>query len=851
MDDDNDNDNVEENGTHETSVQEQLVHPVSTSASPPQSVNDNEADTGQRLRPARHTAAVPELPAGGRLFHPDASLVLVGIRASGKRSLGFIAATALGRRFITEDHYFQSVNGLSRQDYLKIHGSEQFHRQDVKTSKRMLDDNKYGCVIDCGLGSLTSKLQDHLRRYSQTNPVVFVLRDMGLIRTLLSLDDRSAKLLDNGNSTHRKCSNFEYYNLEDESMRETSESDAEDRATPSYSFRLKNAQADFSSFVRLITGASHAQANVHSPFSLDGPVELRTYTHALFVRLSDYVTEQVDFAKLESAGDVLEVYVDQWHPTMTRHLSKMVAMGRRVLKLPILLSVSETCSHSTEELMSVLLHGLRLGVEFVSVDLQLEEARIAQLKGIKGYTKLVGTYTISAADDSGWKDPNLKNIYRQAVAVGFDIIRLMRIPASHQDNQTLAWFMEELVDLSGPRAVTSAFNVGTSGRTSQIMNRVFTSVTHPALPHSQAALHDGLQPCLSSKQIISALFDGYIFDRLQFYIVGANVTGSLSPAMHNAAYALLGLRHKYSTRNIKSWADIEELTNDDTLGGLSIVQPFKVKIVSNIGFLSDHAQTIGAVNTLVPLRANAAGTTPPLPVQAQERNRAGGIVGWYGENTDYIGIMTCVNRSLSPRNTLQPRSTALVIGAGGMARAAIYAMLQLGCRNTFVYNRTTVNATSIAKHFNEWISSQPNGNGPQATDGMVRVLESRSTLWPADFAPPTIVVSCVTHEVLDGNPGADFQLPESWMQSPTGGVVVEMAYMTKETPLIRQMKRFRETTKKPWVLVDGIETLIEQAIAQFETMTGRKAPKRTMAEAVYSTLKENTSYLADGEEFFT
>ncbi|KAK4948194.1 hypothetical protein LTR10_013249 [Elasticomyces elasticus] len=852
MDNDNDIDNIEENGTYESSLHEQPSLPVSASASPPQSADGNEAHIEQRTTSTSRMKNVqPEVPTSGRLFHPDASVVLVGIRASGKRSLGFIAATALGRRFITEDHYFQSVNGLSRQDYLKIHGSEQFHRQDVKTSKRMLEDNKYGCVIDCGLGSLTSSLQDHLRQYSLTNPVVFVLRDMGQIRKLLSLNDRSAKLLDNGNSTHRRCSNFEYYNLEDESMQETSESDAEDRATPSYSFRLKDVQADFSWFVRFITGSSHSQATIHSPFSLDGPVELRTYTHALVVKLTDYIAEQVDFAKLESAGDVLEIYVDRWHPTMTRQLSKMVARSRRVLKLPILLSVSGTLIHSTEKLMTVLLHGLRLGVEFVSVDLQLEEARVAQLKAIKGYTKLVGTYTSSTANDNGWKDPKWKTIYRNAVDGGFDIIRFMHVPNSHHDNQTLSWFMEELVDFSGSRTVTSAFNVGTLGRTSQITNRVLTAVTHPALPRLQLARHDGFQPTLSSRQIINGLFDNYTFDSLEFYIVGANVTGSLSPAMHNAAYALLGLRHNYSTLNIKSWADIEELIKDETLGGLSIVQPYKVKIVPNIGSLSDHARTIGAVNTVVPLRANAAGAVPSLSIQAQERNRAGSIVGWYGENTDYIGIMTCVNRSLSPRNILQPKSTALVIGAGGMARAAVYAMLQLGCKNTFVYNRTTVNAMSTAAHFNDWAKSQSNGHGPQAPDALVTVLESRSAPWPADIAPPTIVVSCVTHEVLDGNPGADFELPESWMQSPTGGVVVEMAYMTRETPLIRQMKRFRDTTKRPWVLVDGIETLIEQAIAQFETMTGRKAPKRTMAEAVYSALTENTSYLVDGEEFFT
>lgn len=792
-------------------------------------------------------------PSTGRRFHPDASIVLVGIRASGKRSLGLIAATALGRRFITEDHYFQTVNGLSRHDYLKVHGSEQFHRQDVETSRRMLEDNRHRCLIECGLGSLTSSLQGYLRHYCQTNPVIFVLRDMDHIKTLLSLDDRSAKLLENGNYTHRKCSNFEYYNLEDESTDTQSDTDITDRTSPNYSFKLKNAQADFSWFVRFISGSTSSPSNTISPFSMDVPVERRTYTHALLVRLSDFVAGRIDFSALESTGDVLEIFVDEWLATTPNVLSKMVAVARRALKLPILLSVSNANSLAShdETYLAILSQALRLGVEYVSVALDLDEHKLAKLIATKGNTKIVGTHIEDSPNDEGWKDSKWDLLYKRALSSRVDVVRFLSAPVSRRANQTLTWFLEELEDLHEAHPVISAFNLGPLGRTSQMMNPVLTSVTHSSLPQCQATGEDHLQPLLSSRDIIAALFDSYVFDSLDFYIVGANVSGSLSPPMHNAAYALLGLRHRYSTLNIKSWADVEALANKDTLGGLSIVQPYKVKIVPEIGALTAHARAIGAVNTVVPIRANLAGAVPPLQIQAQERNRAGRIVGWFGENTDYIGIMTCVNRSLSPRNAVQPRSTALVVGAGGMARAAVYAMLQLGCKNIFVYNRTIAHTRAIVAHFNDWARSQSNGQGPMFAQDPVRVIDSLADPWPSSFSLPTIVVSCVTHELLDGNPGADFELPASWIQSQTGGVVVEMAYMTNETPLIKQMKEYRKMTSTPWVLVDGIETLIEQAVTQFETMTGRKAPKRCMADAVNNSLRENVSYMIDGEEFFS
>ncbi|EXJ95029.1 hypothetical protein A1O1_00147 [Capronia coronata CBS 617.96] len=800
-------------------------------------------DTAQRSQP----------PVGGRPFHPDASLVLIGIRASGKRSLGLIAATALGRRFVTEDHFFQSINGLSRQDYLKANGNGRFHAQDIETSIQMLEDNRYKCVIECGLVSLTSSFQDYLRQYCEKSPVVFVLRDMEQIKILLNLDGRTTRMLEHGNMTHRNCSNFEFFNLEDQSINGSPDSDAADRTSPKYSFKLRNAQADFSSFVRFITGTHSARPTFDSPFSLDIPVELRAYTHALFLPMSKFVTGNIDFDSLESAGDLLEIYVDDWGSSTSEHLSKMVAVARRALRVPILLSANRRASEqsASDKYFAIMLQGLRLGVEYVSMDLDLENSVIQRLKAAKGYTKLIGNYVNGIPGEGGWKASRWMRLYNKAVALKLDLVRLLNNPISRHDNEAWSWFVEELKGVPGPQLVSITYNTGLQGRTSQIINPTLTSVTHPGVPTVE--ILDGSAPLLSARDITKSLFDCFVFDSLEFLIVGANVSESLSPAMHNAAYDWLGLRHHYNTRNINSWDDIEELARNDRLGGLSIVQPYKVRVVPKLKSLSGHAKAIGAVNTLIPLRANSSGVVPSLQVQAQERNRAGPIMGWFGENTDFIGIMNCVSGSLSPRNAIQPKTTALVIGAGGMARAAVYAMFQLGCRNLFVYNRTVENTRGIVRHFNHWAMSQSNGDASSYTPSPepVMVLESLTDAWPSAFLLPPIIVSCVTHELLDGNPGASFEMPESWLQSPTGGVVVEMAYMTRETPLVKQMKRFREATRRPWVIIDGIETLIEQATAQFESMTGRKAPKRCMADAVHAALEENTPYLVDKEELLT
>lgn len=810
------------------------------------------AVSSQSTRATTRGAANPQTSAPSNLrtrdFHPNASLVLVGIRGSGKRSLGLIAATALGRKFVTEDHFFQTSTGLSRQDYLKVHGSEEFHRQDVDITRRMLEDNKSNAVIDCGLGSLTSVLQDYLRQYSLTNPVVYLLRDYDQITSLLNLGERSARLLQSADPSHRECSNYEFYNLQEESALPSAEDENPDRTSLTYSFKLRQAQADFSKFVRLITGNEVNRSAFDSAFSIDLPVEHRAYTYALEIPFSR-LDEHHHFAELQSACDLVEVVVDQWSTAAARKLSKLVATTRRYIQCPVLISV-RIPSSPPESYLSILHQCLRLGLEYLSIDLQLGEAQLASIFALKGHTKIIGTLRRYTPTTLGWRDPNLLDLAKKAAVLGFDMIRLIQ-PSSSQDDVTdLFWLRQQLALGHFIRIPIIAYNPGGRGRTTQIFNPILSPVSHETISGPVQGRANMQASAMSLSEATQALSACFVLDKLKFCIIGGNVSGSLSPCMHNAAYQNLGLGHCYTTHNITSWEDVEQLAQDDYFGGCSVVQPWKVKSVAKLSSLSQHAKAIGAVNTLVPLRADAKGSLMALQEQAYRRNRAGPVKAWYGDNTDWSGISRCVEQNLSPRNVIQPKTTGLVVGAGGMARAAVYAMLQMGCRNVFVYNRTLNNAESMANHFNRLVIPQ-NGNGQGSVADHVKVLERLAQPWPAGYNMPTMIVSCVTHEQLNGNPGANFEIPPQWLESPSGGVVVEMAYMTKETSLIRQMKQFRDQTALPWVLVDGIETLIEQAIAQFQIMTGKAAPRKAMTTAIRAELRVNRQYVADGEEYIT
>lgn len=633
----------------------------------------------------------------------------------------------------------------------------------------------------------------------------------------------------------RSCANFEFFNISDGRLSEGGTLSVNRFHSPF--LNLKKAERHFLKFITLITeGNSTSYVDAAYPLS-NIPVELRRFTYAVSVPLSELSAGEADIEQLESGSDAFEIVVDESlgdHRSNTlQRISQAFGDVRRNSILPLIYHVdhSRVASSDYAELVR---HGLRLAPEYLTVDLRVNEEDLHEITGSKGPIRIIGQISDTASSAPAWNDASWEAAYRRAVSLGCDAVRLSRRATRSEDNFAVQRFRDSIMSAEGQKIPLIAYNTGSGGRTSRVFNQTLTPVTHHATNEEEAGLAD----LLTARDCTEALTKAFVYEPMRFYILGGMVSYSLSPAMHNAAYKLCGLPHKYSICQTSTLNDLHALVEDPNFGGASVTFPFKLEIISLTHSLTRHASAIGAVNTLIPVRElNEDGSIPDTLDLLREANRAGPVKALLGDNTDWIGIRACIRRGLSPVNAVRPQSTAIVIGAGGMARAAIYALLSLGVKNIFIHNRTLARAEQLAEHYRKLVSGANKRLGSSSSssspaqkdfhDAKMHVLETRESPWPSAHRQPTMLISCIPTHSIGDLPAPKFTMPSQWLHSTTGGVVLEVAYRTLHTPLLEQV---RAQAQKGWVAMDMLDLLPEQGFAQFEAFTGRRAPRRLMRE---------------------
>ncbi|MFW5965230.1 MAG: shikimate dehydrogenase [Halodesulfurarchaeum sp.] len=264
-------------------------------------------------------------------------------------------------------------------------------------------------------------------------------------------------------------------------------------------------------------------------------------------------------------------------------------------------------------------------------------------------------------------------------------------------------------------------------------------------------------------------------------LLGNPVEHSVSPALHGAAYEALGIDAAYVTFETDRDRVGTAIEGAAALGvsGLNVTIPFKESVLEHVE-PTELASRIGAVNTV------DFGTDPPI-----------------GYNTDQVGA----RRALERHDVDLPNRRAVLLGAGGAARAIGHMLIENGATVT-VLNRTVERAEALGAELG-------------ASAGPLSEIEDR-------LAEADLLINATSV----GMESSTSPVPADVLQGHL--TVMDAVYTPIETRLLE------DATAAGAETIDGAWMLLYQGVEAFEIWTGRSAPVEEMNDALREALRANS-----------
>lgn len=417
---------------------------------------------------------------------------------------------------------------------------------------------------------------------------------------------------------------------------------------------------------------------------------------------------------------------------------------------------------SAEEQLHILQNSARAGAEIV--DLEIEAAEHLGLQAVRSLRR--SCRLLLSFHDYRETPQNPASALQRLKSFPADYYKLVTWAHRHRDNAAVLDLLRQ-----GRRRLV-AFTLGETGRPTRLLCLAAGAPFTYAAASEAEVVGPGQMP---AAQMCGCYRAQQISSRTQIYgVVGNPIEHSISPEVHNAAFAALDLDAVYLPFRVEEFEDFLAARKAYRLSGFSITLPHKEVAADAADRLDPIASRVGAVNTVVARRGR-----------------------WHGYNTDVAGVL----RPLEKRRKLQG-ARVLIAGAGGVARAAAFALADAGSRVVLV-SRRPEQAAALA----EEVGGE---TGPREHLSRER-FDVIINATPLGMAP----------EVK----GCFFSAAE--LNAP---LVFETVYNPMETRLVRMARRRRLQ------VVLGLEMFLEQAAEQFELWTGKQAPRAVMEQAGRSAL---------------
>ena len=275
-------------------------------------------------------------------------------------------------------------------------------------------------------------------------------------------------------------------------------------------------------------------------------------------------------------------------------------------------------------------------------------------------------------------------------------------------------------------------------------------------------------------------------------VIGAPIGHSLSPIIQNAALHAAGLDYVYAALPVRADALASAVRGlyDAGIAGFNVTIPFKTAIIPLMDALSEDARRIQAVNTVV--------------------IEDGRMVG---HNTDVVGFLA----GFAERGIALTGKKAVLIGAGGAARAALWGLLRSGISSVVVGVRNAPKGAALAADF--------------AADGDVRALSFDDAAWIAACSDADLVVQTTP---LGMTPHTEEMPPVDAAVINPSAVVYDLIYTPAETRFLREARAWGCET------INGETMLVAQGAEAFSLWTGVRPDMELMKRTLREELARNT-----------
>jgi 3-dehydroquinate dehydratase / shikimate dehydrogenase len=400
---------------------------------------------------------------------------------------------------------------------------------------------------------------------------------------------------------------------------------------------------------------------------------------------------------------------------------------------------------------------------------------------------------LSAHDFKGRPD-RLYNLLAEMTASPADVNKVVWTARTVRDN------VEAFEILLARRKPTVAICMGEAGIVGRILAKKFGAFLTFASLASGAETAPGQVSITDMKRLYR--WDAINADTKVYGVVGSPVGHSMSPAIHNAAFAEVGFDGVYMPLLVNEGyesfkAFMETFLNFAPLhlSGLSVTIPHKENALRYLkekgGQVDPLAETIGALNTIV-------------------IERAGSAVTLRGFSTDYAAILDSITSKLAITREELKNYRVAVLGAGGTGRTAVAALAHYGA-TVVVYNRTGARADALAAEFTGRSGKVVAADFQKLCDSCCQIFINTTSIGMAPNA--------------DASPidGQDVKFgPDT--------LVFDAIYNPMKTKFLAQAEAARAKT------IGGVEMFVRQAAGQFEVWTDKVAPVELMRRVVESRL---------------